>query len=398
MNKLIDYSLYGDRAVLVLDDGFEISASSINKHSEELFVLLKPHSLVFCLCNNEPGAILGYLTFLDRGIVPVMLDASKDMELMNRLLAIYKPSYIWLPTSVYSPVYGKIEYSAFNYTLTSYSNDPIELHSELAVLLTTSGSTGSPKLVRLSYDNIRSNAESIAEYLNITVDERPVTSLPMYYSYGLSVINSHLLKGATILLTDKPVIQKEFWTFVKEQRATSIAGVPYTYEMLKRLRIFRMDLPELKTMTQAGGKLNADLAKEYMEQAAASGKKFIVMYGQTEATARMSYLPFDRALEKYSSIGIAIPGGSFSLIDERGDEIEDVNKDGELVYTGANVSLGYAECREDLAKGDENSGVLYTGDIARRDEDGFYYITGAYETLCKNIWQSGESGCNRTAC
>ena len=137
---------------------------------------------MFCLCNNEPGAILGYLTFLDRGIVPVMLDASKDMELMNRLLAIYKPSYIWLPTSVYSPVYGKIEYSAFNYTLTSYSNDPIELHSELAVLLTTSGSTGSPKLVRLSYDNIRSNAESIAEYLNITVDERPVTSLPMNYS------------------------------------------------------------------------------------------------------------------------------------------------------------------------------------------------------------------------
>lgn len=383
MNKLIDYSLYGDRAVLVLDDGFEISASSINKHSEELFVLLKPHSLVFCLCNNEPGAILGYLTFLDRGIVPVMLDASKDMELMNRLLAIYKPSYIWLPTSVYSPVYGKIEYSAFNYTLTSYSNDPIELHSELAVLLTTSGSTGSPKLVRLSYDNIRSNAESIAEYLNITVDERPVTSLPMYYSYGLSVINSHLLKGATILLTDKPVIQKEFWTFVKEQRATSIAGVPYTYEMLKRLRIFRMDLPELKTMTQAGGKLNADLAKEYMEQAAASGKKFIVMYGQTEATARMSYLPFDRALEKYSSIGIAIPGGSFSLIDERGDEIEDVNKDGELVYTGANVSLGYAECREDLAKGDENSGVLYTGDIARRDEDGFYYITGRMKRFVK---------------
>lgn len=172
MNKLIDYSLYGDRAVLVLDDGFEISASSINKHSEELFVLLKPHSLVFCLCNNEPGAILGYLTFLDRGIVPVMLDASKDMELMNRLLAIYKPSYIWLPTSVYSPVYGKIEYSAFNYTLTSYSNDPIELHSELAVLLTTSGSTGSPKLVRLSYDNIRSNAESIAEYLNITGRQR----------------------------------------------------------------------------------------------------------------------------------------------------------------------------------------------------------------------------------
>jgi acyl-coenzyme A synthetase/AMP-(fatty) acid ligase len=136
----------------------------------------------------------------------------------------------------------------------------------------------------------------------------------------MSVINSHLIQGATLLLTDKAVTQREFWTFLKEQRATSIAGVPYTYEMLKRLRFFRMDLPDLKTMIQAGGKLNADYVKEYVDYALPLGKRFIVMYGQTEAAPRMSYLPFDRAVEKNASIGIAIPGGKLLVVDADGRE------------------------------------------------------------------------------
>ena len=192
-------------------------------------------------------------------------------------------------------------------------SEDANLYKDLGLLLTTSGSTGSPKLVRLSYENVKANAESIAEYLSIDENERPITSLPMYYSYGISVINSHYIKDATLLLTDHPVIQKLFWMFAQDEKATSIAGVPFTYEMLRRLRIFKMDLPYLKTMTQAGGKLNAKLAKEYIENAQATGKRFFVMYGQTEATARMSYLPLDKALEKYASIGIAIPGGRFAI-------------------------------------------------------------------------------------
>ena len=172
---------------------------------------------------------------------------------------------------------------------------------------------------------------------------------------------------------------------MKEQKATSMAGVPYTYEMLKRLRFFRMDLPYLKVMTQAGGKLNKDIAKEYIDYAVANGKKFYVMYGQTEATARMSYLPWESAQEKYASMGVAIPGGKFSLMDTDGNEIIEPNVDGELIYFGQNVSLGYAECREDLMKGDENNGVLHTGDVARRDADGFYYITGRMKRFVK-IW------------
>jgi acyl-coenzyme A synthetase/AMP-(fatty) acid ligase len=135
-----------------------------------------------------------------------------------------------------------------------------------------------------------------------------------------------------------------------------------------------MDLPSVKTMTQAGGKLNAEIAKEYIQWAKSQGKRFIVMYGQTEATARMSYLPWEKAEEKYASIGVAIPGGEFSLAE-----------DGELIYKGENVSMGYAECAEDLLKGDENHGILHTGDMARVDEDGFYYITGRKKRFVK-IW------------
>jgi acyl-coenzyme A synthetase/AMP-(fatty) acid ligase len=321
----------------------------------------------------------------------VLLDGSKDLELVLRLIDIYHPEYLWIPTLRVDEIGGKTicQYGDFSLQLMEYADDftPEQkaISDDLLLCLTTSGSTGSPKLVRLSLENLKSNAESIAEYLHIDENERPVTTLPMYYSFGMSVINSHLIKGATILLTDKAVIQREFWDFTKEQKATSIAGVPYTYEMLKRLRFFRMELPDLKTMIQAGGKLNEAFVKEYVNFAEANGKQFIVMYGQTEAAPRMSYLPHDKAIEKYASIGIAIPGGKFSIIDADGNEITTPDVDGELIYEGKNVCLGYAEKRKDLKRGDDNHGVLHTGDIARVDADGFYYITGRMKRFVK-VW------------
>jgi acyl-coenzyme A synthetase/AMP-(fatty) acid ligase len=178
-------------------------------------------------------------------------------------------------------------------------------------------------------------------------------------------------------------MEKDFWTFLEDEKATSLSGVPYTYEMLKRLRFFRMGLPSLRTLTQAGGKLNTELCREFAEYAQVTGKQFVVMYGQTEATARMSYLPPEQALSKAGSIGVAIPGGRFSLVDENRQLIETGGQTGELVYQGPNVSLGYAESAEDLAKGDENKGVLYTGDLAQRDNDGYYYIVGRKKRFIK---------------
>lgn len=382
MNRLFEFSSFLDRVAIVTDCGQRMTYLQLQHDADKVKGFLEGKKLVFCLCTNTTASIVGYVAMIQQGTAIVLLDAKKDESLLSQLLTIYNPNYVWSPSEM---VLGNAVYDYEGYTLYERSKEEHEIHPELSLLLTTSGSTGSPKLVRLTERNLTSNAESIAEYLHIDEHERPVTTLPMYYSYGMSVINSHLIKGATILLTDMPVMQKEFWKFVKEERATSIAGVPYTYEMLRRLRFMRMNLPELKTMIQAGGKLNAEIAKEYIDWAKANDKEFVVMYGQTEAAPRISYLPFDNAQEKYASIGVAIPGGKLCLHDANDKEIDEINVDGELVYIGDNVCMGYATAPEDLALGDENHGILHTGDVARKDADGYYYITGRMKRFVK-IW------------
>jgi acyl-coenzyme A synthetase/AMP-(fatty) acid ligase len=384
MSELFNFSSFFDNYAIISDKGESMTYKSLDNHCNELALYLEKGKFVFCFCDNVMGSLIGYVTFIREGIPVVMIDGSKDLEMLNNLSDVFKPNYIWLPKHRLQE-FGNYEviYDMFDYVLITFHREHHKLYKGLALMLPTSGSTGSPKLVKLTRKNVHSNAESIAEYLNITTKDKPITSLPMHYSFGLSVINSHLLVGATILLTDKSIAQKEFWVFAKGQKASSLSGVPYTYEMLKRFRFFRMELPHMKTLTQAGGKLSADLVKDYVEFATQSGRKFIVMYGQTEATARMSYLPFDKAVEKYKSVGIAIPGGQFSLIDVNGKEIVEPDVDGELIYTGDNVSLGYAESLSDLKIGDENDGVLRTGDIAKRDTDGYYYITGRLKRFIK---------------
>ena len=159
--------------------------------------------------------------------------------------------------------------------------------------------------------------------------------------------------------------------------------VPFTYEMLKKIRFFRMQLPSLRYMTQAGGKLPPELHKEFAQWCREQGKAFVVMYGQTEATARMGYLPADKSLEKFGSMGYAIPGGRFILADVNGNEITTPETVGELIYEGDNVTLGYAQCRADLARGDERGGRLETGDMAKFDADGYYYVVGRKKRFLK---------------
>lgn len=313
-----------------------------------------------------------------------MLDRNISDDLLMNLIKKYSPAYIWAPANcvffnTYLKIFSYQEYSL--YELGSQSK--YDMHNDLALLLTTSGSTGSPKFVRLSYENITTNAQSICQYLAISNKDRPVTTLPMHYSFGLSIINSHLISGSTILLTNHSLFEKEFWQFVTEFKATSISGVPYLFEILKKLRFFKMDLPYLTTLTQAGGKLCNKLNAEFAEFCKNNRKNFFVMYGQTEATARMSYLPSYDANRKIGSIGIPIPGGQFSLIDEEGKLINASNQEGELIYHGANVCMGYSHSRFDLNKGNENNGTLHTGDIAKKDLDGYYYIVGRKKRFIK---------------
>lgn len=349
-------------------------------HADELGGIVPSRSLAAIVCRNTIGSALSYLCCLQHRVVPLLLDEAMDDELKQSLLAAYRPEFIFCPHGTEN---GEPLYSLYDYDVYRHNDTSPALYEDLGLLLTTSGSTGSPKLVRLSYDNLQSNAASIAQYLELTAVDRPVSSLPMHYTFGLSVINSHVLCGAAECLTTATVFDAAFWQFCKEKRVTSIAGVPFTYECLRRLKFTAMDLPDLTLMIQAGGKLSKKLQKEFGEYAAATGKRFVVMYGQTEATARMSYLPPADCLRKIGSIGIAIPGGSFSILDDDHAELTEPNAIGELCYDGPNVSLGYAHCADDLQLGDERHGRLFTGDIAYCDEEGFYYIAGRKKRFVK---------------
>lgn len=380
-----EFGKFKDKIAAISNEGIAVTYQELETFAAKIGSIIESRSLVFCFCDNVIGSMAGYLSFLYNKIVPLMLDAKINDTLSSQLMEVYQPQYIYVPEA------KKADYPEMAVVLEEYGYCLLKtgfekvypLNDDLALLLTTSGSTGSPKLVRQSYANIQSNAEAIVEYLELDDTERPVTTLPMNYTYGLSIINSHVLVGATILLTTDTVVSKKFWDFMKAEKATSFGGVPYTYEMLKRVRFFRMELPDLRTMTQAGGKLAPELHKEFAEYAMSKGKHFIVMYGQTEATARMAYLPHEKALEKYGSMGIAIPGGKFDLIDINGNVITEPDIVGELVYEGTNVTLGYAECGDDLCKGDERQGRLETGDMAKMDEDGYYFIVGRKKRFLK---------------
>lgn len=380
MFKLADFY---DQIACITPSGEQLSYGDVQALSDRIKNKLKSHQLVFCMCGNTIGSLVGYVTFVNNNDATLMLDAHIERTAFEALYGTYKPKYVWAPEGFIPPEGAKNVCSEREYTLWEIDGNNTSVNDNLSVLLTTSGSTGSPKLVRLSKDNLRSNALSIVEYLHITADERPVTGLPMYYSFGLSIVNSHLLVGATLLLTPTSYVEREFWQFANDNSFTSFSGVPYTFEIFKKLKLWKQPMPTLRTLTQAGGKLSNELLQFFIEKYEPQGVKFYLMYGQTEATARMSYLEPQFGLSKLGSIGKGIPGGTFSLTDDDGGIIETANEVGELVYTGPNVSLGYAECAEDLKKDDENHGVLHTGDLAYRDEDGFYFIAGRKKRFLK---------------
>lgn len=385
MATIWDLARFADKEAFKDEYGNTLSYGRLKEDGRRLAEAAGGRCLVFCLCSNTIGSAFGYVSFINHRIVPVMINEHIDQELLDNLLSVYNPQYIWLSKNI-ADSFGKMEsiYQNYGYCLVKTGYETVyPLYDNLALLLTTSGSTGSPKFVRQSYDNIKANTESIVEYLHLDSMERAITTLPMNYTYGLSIINTHLYSGATVLLTDKGLMQSGFWKFFKEEGATSFGGVPYTYEMLDKLQFYRMDLPSLRTITQAGGKLTPELHEKLARYASKTGRKFVVMYGQCEATARMGYLPPDKALEKKGSMGLPIPGGKFTLVDVDGKEIITPYTAGELVYEGVNVTLGYAKQGADMIKGDERRGILETGDMAEFDEDGFYYIVGRKKRFIK---------------
>jgi acyl-coenzyme A synthetase/AMP-(fatty) acid ligase len=249
-------------------------------------------------------------------------------------------------------------------------------------LLTTSGSTGSPKLVRLSAEGVAASARSIADYLELGPDEKPLLHLPMSYSYGLSIINSHIISGGLLCLTPHSVMEPGYWEDLRRFEATSIAGVPFHYTAIRRLGEARLDVPSLRTLTQAGGRLDPRLVTHFADWAARTGRRFIVMYGQTEAGPRIAWLPPELAAGAPDAIGKPIPGLKVELVGADGTPVPD-GTEGQLKVSGPMVMMGYAMEAADLAAPDGQGGTLMTGDLAVRGPDGLLRITGRAARILK---------------
>ncbi len=368
--------------VAVIDDsGRSVTYGEICDFTGEFAQHLSYRTLIFILSENKIGSLLGYTASLSNRIVPLILSAATEEGLYKNLLEVYKPEYLWMPNAIAERKGFEPVFTAWDYSLVKTGYPRVPVFDDLSLLLPTSGSTGSPKLVRHSFRNIEANADNVRRLFELDGSEKAMAILPMHYTMGLSVATSHLFAGSTLLLSGRSLLDKGFWSMLKE--ATSFTGVPYSYEILTKMRFTRMDLPNLKVITQGGGKLSEEMFKMLAQYAHDHGKKFIATYGQTECTARMAYLPAEWAMTKICSIGFAEPGGKLSIIDKDGIETCEGEAEGEMVYRGENVTLGYATCGEDLLKGDENHGIMHTGDLARRDADGCYFIIGRLKRFLK---------------
>ena len=361
-----DLATHGDRPAVITDDGELTYRGLAERFTATAHRLGHERRLVLLAGANTVDALVVYLAALV-GRHPILLVPGNTLKAARSLIEAYDPDVVAGPVAGEWVLDERRPVSAH------------ALHPDLALLMSTSGSTGSPKLVRLSHANLQSNAESIARYLAIRPTDRAATTLPMHYCYGLSVINSHLLQGAALILTDLSVADSCFWERFAGHRATSFAGVPYTFELLDRIGFAEMRLPHLRYVTQAGGRLAPDRVAAYAALGRARGWDFFVMYGQTEATARMAYLPPDLAESHPQAIGVPVPGGSFRLEPLADAPHPDT---GELVYRGPNVMLGYAESPADLGLG-RTVGELHTGDVARRTPEGLYELVGRRSRFAK---------------
>lgn len=378
-------SKYGDRPCLHHGDS-EISYSELALLADAL-LSRRARGVVFILCDRNVETITGYLGALRNGVVPLMLPADLGDVALEEYLAVYQPRYIWLDAARAENLARRhsvqVLQTQHSYALVGFEQSAaaVELHPDLALLMPTSGSTGDPKLVRLTYRNVQANAAAIVGYLPIDVTDIAITNLPLNYSYGLSILNSHLLVGAQLVVSGGNVLDRGYWDLVRTKSVTSISGVPFSYAMLQKLRFERLDLPSLRFMTQAGGHMAPQITRYFVEVCRAKGIDFFTMYGQTEATARISYVPPERALDKLGSVGLPIPGGRIEI--EPSSVAEPGSGVGELVYYGENVSMGYASSLEDLARGDDNNGRLCTGDLAQVDDEGFITIVGRLRRFSK---------------
>ncbi|WP_420587432.1 AMP-binding protein [Ruegeria sp.] len=324
--------------------------------------------LVLLEASNQPMAIVAYLGAL-RQNWPVILTEPGRAAFLAGVRQAFEPNLI-------------VRCNGRDLEKEVACTRPVEMSPELRILLSTSGTTGSAKLVRLSEKNISSNTGAIVSYLSLTAEDTGISSLPWFYSYGMSVLNTQLAVGGTFVLADHPTTATEFWELARQWRVSVLPLVPLQVELLEKSGFSRDQLPSLRMVLQVRGKVPKNVARAFKTVSDREGWDFVPMYGQTEASPRISYVPVDASLDDIDTIGQAIPGGELTIVDEDRNTISQAGIPGELVYRGPNVMMGYATTRDDLRNAHQLS-ALNTGDIAELTASGLFRIVGRKSRFIK---------------
>jgi long-chain acyl-CoA synthetase len=345
---------------------------------------------IIILSENSTFFITAYLAILKSGNICIPLNPSiEKLNLQNILRRT--DSRIAFVSKRYQRIYegSQIRIIGEDYpeillgeNLPVCSDQADVFDSErLAEIIFTSGSTGEQKGVLITHKNIVANTNSIIEYLNLTQADRIEVVLPFYYCYGLSLLHTHMKVGGSLVINNSFMFIGSVLNDINEYKCTGFAGVPSHFQiLLRKTRDFKsMQFPTLRYVTQAGGKLHATFIKEFVE--AFPTIKFFVMYGQTEATARLSYLPPELLSQKSGSIGKGIPGVTLQVVNENGELVKP-NETGEIIAKGENIMLGYLDDPVATLK-TLHGGWLYTGDLAKVDEDGYIFIQSRKKEIIK---------------
>ena len=386
MRLFKSFNKYNKNTAIIDKEYSNLSYKQVLTETNEIKKEIKNRSLILIVSENSLGSLLAYIFCIINNHVGIIIDSKTTNQNILKIFKNYQPNYVFLSKKTKS-IFKKIcseKYTFFDQSLMKNKiNKKKKLNKNLSLLLSTSGSMGSIKFVKLSRNNIKHNADSIISYLKINKKDSAITNLPISYSYMLSVINTHFEVGASIVISKYSLIEKKFWEIFKNSKITSFNGVPYTYEILTRIGIKNIKIKTLKYLTHAGGKLEKDKLKEIIKFCKKNNLKFFSMYGQTEASPRISYLKPEFSERKIGSIGKGMPGNKIYIIDSSGKKILKPFVEGEIICEGKNVFMGYSENYNDLKKANEENYKLKTGDLGFFDKDGFFYITSRISKITK---------------
>ena len=342
---------------------------------------------IIILSVNNLFMLKAYLAIIKSENVCIPLDPRIEKDNFNYIAGLAKPSMIMviediikrLPLGDFRCVLPSDISALEDYSETNFNNDTDS--EECAEIIFTSGSTGEPKGVMLSHKNLIANTSSIVEYLGLTSDDRMLVVLPFYYCYGLSLLHTHLRVGGSIVFNNSFIFLGKVIKDLVEYKCTGFAGIPSHFQiLLRKSDTFKQTtFPDLKYVTQAGGKLATVFMDEFRK--AHPETKFIVMYGQTEATARLSWLPPELYKKRKGSMGKGIPGVTLKVVNEKGEKIKP-GETGEVIAQGDTVMMGYFHDEEGTKK-TLRDGWLHTGDLGTVDEDDYIYLTARSKEIIK---------------